>query len=114
MLDVSVRMDVLALLRSLRDQRGLTFLLITHDLASARHLADRFVVLYAGHIVESGETDAVIEGPKHPYTHRLLAAAPGSTWKTPESPSGTVLRDPQGCAFAGSCGYADARVSVAT
>jgi peptide/nickel transport system ATP-binding protein len=78
MLDVSIRAGVLALLRGLRDQRGVSMLLITHDLASARALADRILVLSAGRIVESGPTERVISAPEHPYTQQLLAAVPGA------------------------------------
>jgi len=78
MLDVSIRAGVLSLLRALRDERGVSILLITHDLASARVLADRIIVLAAGRIVESGPAERVIAAPAHPYTQQLLAAAPGA------------------------------------
>jgi peptide/nickel transport system ATP-binding protein len=76
MLDVSLRVDVLNLLGRLRDQRRLAVLFITHDLASARYLADRILVLQGGRVVEEGTPDAVVANPAHPYTRRLLAAAP--------------------------------------
>ena len=75
MLDVSIRMDILNLLDRLRRERGLAILLITHDLASARYLADRVLVLYRGRIVESGPSDALIERPAHPYTRALIESA---------------------------------------
>ena len=75
MLDVSVRAGILELLANLRRERALSVLYVTHDLASARMLSDRLLVLSAGRIVESGPTEALLEAPAHPYTVRLLAAA---------------------------------------
>ncbi|MFP2929942.1 ABC transporter ATP-binding protein, partial [Pyxidicoccus sp. 3LG] len=76
MLDVSTRRGVLQLLRGLTRERGIGILFITHDLASARHLADRILVLYAGRVVESGRTAEVLAAPRHPYTRLLLSAVP--------------------------------------
>jgi peptide/nickel transport system ATP-binding protein len=76
MLDVSLRVDVLNLLGRLRDQQRLAVLFITHDLASARYLADRVLVLHGGTVVEEGPVESVVASPAHPYTRRLLAAAP--------------------------------------
>ncbi|MBS2022604.1 MAG: ABC transporter ATP-binding protein [Deltaproteobacteria bacterium] len=74
MLDVSIRVGVLNLLGKLVRERGLGLLLITHDLVSARALADRVVVLYQGRVVEQGAADEVIERPQHEYTRALLSA----------------------------------------
>ena len=74
MLDVSIRMGVLNLLLQLKKERRLGILLITHDLASARYLADRILVLYRGRVVEDGPSAAVVESPAHPYTRALLAS----------------------------------------
>jgi len=76
MLDVSVRIGVLNLMRRLRDERGISMLYITHDLASARYVANRTTVMFAGELVESGESSALMSGPAHPYTQLLLSAAP--------------------------------------
>lgn len=76
MLDVSLRVDVLNLLLNLRDERRLAILFITHDLASARYLADRILVMLGGAIVDGGPTEELIARPTHPYTRLLLAAAP--------------------------------------
>lgn len=76
MLDVSIRLDMLNLLSDLRDDDGLSLLYITHDIASARYIADRICVMYAGQIVETGACEAVIQNPQHPYTHLLLASSP--------------------------------------
>ncbi len=76
MLDVSIRIGLLNVMKSLRDDEGVSLLYITHDLASARYVADRMIVLYAGRIVEEGRTDEVIATPQHPYTRLLMATAP--------------------------------------
>jgi peptide/nickel transport system ATP-binding protein len=76
MLDVSVRIGILNLLRRLRDERGISVLFITHDLASARYVADRTVVMFAGEVVERGESLSVMAQPAHPYTQLLLSAVP--------------------------------------
>ncbi len=74
MLDVSIRMGVLNLLAELKRERKLAILLITHDLASARYLSERVLVLYRGRVVEDGPSGAVVAAPAHPYTRALLAA----------------------------------------
>ena len=76
MLDVSIRLGVLNLLGDLRDRERLAILYITHDIASARYLADTIVVMYAGQVVESGPARQVTDQPAHPYTQLLLSAAP--------------------------------------
>ncbi|MEZ0095478.1 ABC transporter ATP-binding protein [Streptacidiphilus sp. EB129] len=76
MLDVSIRIGLLNLMTELRDQAGVSFLYITHDLASARYAADRLVVMYAGTIVEHGPIEDILARPKHPYTQLLLATVP--------------------------------------
>lgn len=74
MLDVSIRIGVLNLLAQLRRERRLGILLITHDLASARYLADRILVLFKGRVVEDGPSAAIVEAPAHPYTRALIAS----------------------------------------
>jgi peptide/nickel transport system ATP-binding protein len=76
MVDASSRAELLYLLRDLRDRFDLAFLYITHDIATARHFAHRIVVMYLGHIVESGPAAAIVEKPLHPYTQALIAAVP--------------------------------------
>ena len=76
MLDVSIRIGLLNLMAELRRSEGVSFLYITHDIASARYVADRLMIMYAGHIVESGPTESVLANPKHPYTDLLLGAVP--------------------------------------
>ncbi len=76
MLDVSVRMGVLNLLNEMKAQLGLGLLYITHDIATARYVAENIAVMYAGQIVEWGPTAQVIDNPAHPYTRLLLSAVP--------------------------------------
>ena len=76
MLDVSIRIGLLNVMAKLRDTEDVSILYITHDLASARYVADRLIVMYAGHIVETGPLEEVLDSPRHPYTELLLAAAP--------------------------------------
>ncbi|HEY8684375.1 MAG TPA: ABC transporter ATP-binding protein [Chloroflexota bacterium] len=76
MLDVSIRMGILNLMLDLKQKENIAFLYITHDIASARYVADEVIVMYAGQVVEQGETDAVLQTPLHPYTRLLLSAVP--------------------------------------
>ena len=76
MLDVSIRAEILNLLHQLRDERGITILYITHDLATAAHFTDRIAVMYLGRLVEIGPTKTVLSDPRHPYTRALLSVIP--------------------------------------
>ncbi len=76
MLDVSIRAEILNLLAELRDRRGISVLLITHDLSTAASYADRIAVMYLGRIVEVGLTRQVVAAPRHPYTRSLLSVIP--------------------------------------
>jgi peptide/nickel transport system ATP-binding protein len=118
MLDVSIRVGLLNLMSSLREDEGVSFLYITHDLASARYVSDRLLVMYAGHIVESGPTEDVLADPKHPYTQLLLSAAPDPR-ALPEVGSDTDIGEPPrvidptpGCRFRWRCPLAIERCSV--
>jgi len=111
MLDVSIRAGVLNLMVDLRDREGVSLLYITHDLASARYVADRIVVMYAGQIVESGPTEAVLADPQHPYTRLLLSAVadpreadPAFAADTGEPPR--VINPGEGCRFRRRCPFA--------
>jgi peptide/nickel transport system ATP-binding protein len=76
MLDVSIRIGILNLIADLKEQHGLSFLYVTHDLASARYVADELLVMYAGHIVEQGPVNSVLSEPLHPYTELLISSVP--------------------------------------
>jgi peptide/nickel transport system ATP-binding protein len=112
MLDVSIRIGLLNLMSMLREDAGVSFLYITHDIASARYVADRIMIMYAGHIVESGPTEAVLADPKHPYTQLLLSAVPdpraplsvGAETDRGEPPK--VIDPTPGCRFRFRCPFA--------
>ena len=111
MLDVSIRIGVLNMMAGLRDREGVSLLYITHDLASARYVADRIVVMYAGHVVESGPTETVLSDPKHPYTQLLLSAVADPREKDDEVAADTgepprVIDPGEGCRFRLRCPYA--------
>jgi peptide/nickel transport system ATP-binding protein len=76
MLDVSIRIGLLNLMAQLRDEQGVSILYITHDIASARYVADRLIIMYAGRIAEQGPTEELLTSPRHPYTQLLLSAVP--------------------------------------
>ena len=111
MLDVSIRLGILNLLQDLRDRLHLAILYITHDIASARYFADRTMVMYAGRIVESGDSESVTQDPKHPYTQLLVRSAPDpddlearAHGARGEAPS--LVRPPSGCRFNPRCPFA--------
>jgi peptide/nickel transport system ATP-binding protein len=111
MLDVSIRLGVLNLLGTLRDRDGLSILYVTHDIASARYLADVIAVMYAGQIVESGPAAQVTDAPAHPYTQLLLSAAPDPDRTQPPTLAGrgappNLIRPPGGCRFHPRCPHA--------
>jgi peptide/nickel transport system ATP-binding protein len=105
-LDASVRGEILALLLRLRDELGLSLLVVTHDLGLAWNIADRVAVMYLGRIVEEGPTEAVLSDPQHPYTKALLSVVPemerlDQVVLTGEPPDPTKV--PTGCRFHPRC-----------
>lgn len=104
-LDASVRGEILALLLRLRDELGLSALVVTHDLGLAWNIADRVAVMYLGRIVESGSVEDVLTNPQHPYTQALLSVLPESDGApvvlTGEPPDPS--RIPAGCRFHVRC-----------
>jgi peptide/nickel transport system ATP-binding protein len=104
MLDVSIRIDILNLLRGLKEERRIGYLYITHDLGSARYLADQVVVLYGGHVVEAGPAGPLLDRPAHPYTQLLEAALSSGPPAGPPAPARSVAADPgTGCPFTARC-----------
>ncbi|WP_225414272.1 ABC transporter ATP-binding protein [Stigmatella hybrida] len=108
MLDVSIRVGVLNLMERLKEERGIGYLYITHDIASARYFADRTMVMYAGHIVEGAPSEELMLKPAHPYTQLLLSAVPdpnGSMKSALNAKSGApkLIDPPPGCPFADRC-----------
>jgi peptide/nickel transport system ATP-binding protein len=119
MLDVSIQVDVLNLLADLVKEEGLGLLYVTHNIASARYVADSINVMYAGTIVETGPSERVTGHPSHPYTRLLLASTPrpNSRLRTLEGAPGTsslaaesgeppdLASPPPGCKFHPRCRY---------
>jgi peptide/nickel transport system ATP-binding protein len=120
MLDVSVRIGVLNLMAELRREMAVSILYITHDIASARYVADRLIVMYAGQIAETGPTEEVLSNPKHPYTQLLLSAVPDPRAEVSLPATSTVAEPPrvvdpgEGCRFRARCPYAIDRCAVET
>ncbi|MBU6495182.1 MAG: ABC transporter ATP-binding protein [Acidobacteria bacterium] len=109
MLDVSVRLGVLNLLRDLCDNEQLAVLYITHDIASARYIADDVLVMYAGQVVESANGTTVVDRPRHPYTQLLVSSVPDpgqGDRPRMQAPSATAFPE-VGCRFAPRCPLAN-------
>ena len=111
MLDVSIRLGLLNLLADLRDREGIAILYITHDIASARYLADTIMVMYAGQVVESGPAGDITDRPEHPYTKLLLSAAPDPERAAPPALAArgappSLVSPPSGCRFHPRCPFA--------
>lgn len=113
-LDVSIRAQIINLLEDLKDQLGLTMMLVSHDLGVVRHTADRVAVMYLGEIVELAEVESLFDAPAHPYTRALMNAIPAQDPSLrrdapllegdPPSPSAP----PPGCRFHTRCPHAQA------
>jgi peptide/nickel transport system ATP-binding protein len=121
MLDVSIRTELLRLMLTLRHERGLTYLFITHDLSLAWVIADRIAVMYLGRIMEIGTAEEVIRRPRNPYTEALVSVSPSPEPMTPgDRAARTILkgetpdavRIPSGCRFHPRCPKAFDRCRV--
>ena len=111
-LDVSIQAQILNLLADLRERLGLTYIVISHDLAVVRHVAEECLVMYRGTVVESGDVTTLLTEPRHPYTQRLVASVPRPGMalevRTDRSSSETL----PGCVFRGRCPSEHARCST--
>jgi oligopeptide/dipeptide ABC transporter ATP-binding protein len=116
-LDVSVRAQVINLLKDLQQATGVAYLFISHDLSVVEHISDRLIVMYLGRIVESGRGEDIWQQPAHPYTHALLAAAPVADPRLARSRNKSLLQGelpsplspPSGCSFNTRCPMARER-----
>ena len=114
MLDVSIRAEVINVLLSIREKKGISIIMVTHDLALSKDMVDELAIMYVGKIVEMGPAVDVVSSPYHPYTHALTAAVPVPD---PEAPKIRVLAKgeiptnispPPGCRFHPRCPFAQA------
>ena len=119
-LDVSIQAQVLNLLMDLQEERGLTYMFITHNLSVVKHISSEIVVMYLGQCVESSPSDELFEDPKHPYTKALLSAIPVPNLSRRNKPreviSGEVtspINPKPGCRFAARCPYARPECTIA-
>jgi peptide/nickel transport system ATP-binding protein len=110
MLDASVRVEILKLMRALQESHGLSVIYITHDLSTVKYFSKRIFVMYAGNLIEKADTRRLLENPLHPYTHALLAAtsdpdaANADTFKeVPPGEPPSLVKPPSGCRFHPRC-----------
>lgn len=112
MLDVSIRAEVINVLLSIREKKGISIIMVTHDLALSKDMVDELAIMYVGKIVEKGPAEALVSTPYHPYTHALTAAVPVPD---PDAPKVRVLAEgeiptnispPPGCRFHPRCPFA--------
>ncbi|QJT09667.1 ABC transporter ATP-binding protein [Oceanidesulfovibrio marinus] len=113
-LDVSIQAQILNLMLDLQEERGLTYLFISHDLSVVEHISSRVAVMYLGTLCELAKASAIFQRPRHPYTRALLSAIPtlGGSPRGHVKLEGDVptpIRLPSGCVFHGRCPYANAR-----
>ncbi len=113
-LDVSIQAQVINMFEDLRQELGVAYLFIAHDLLVVRHISDRIAVMYLGHVVETAASDELMQHPQHPYTQSLLSAVPIPDPETARKKNRIILegdvpsplRMPSGCPFRTRCAYA--------
>jgi peptide/nickel transport system ATP-binding protein len=119
MVDASLRATILAALRKLTDEHGISILYITHDLATAYQVSDQILVLYRARLVEAGAIDRIVTTPQHPYTQLLVSAIPRAhtarDWikQENEAPRKSAGASSQGCPFADRCAHVSSLCAVA-
>jgi peptide/nickel transport system ATP-binding protein len=106
-LDVLTQANIFNVLKRIKKDLGMSFILITHDIATSSELADEVVVMYAGQIVETGEAAHFFTAPLHPYSQKLMASVPrlthGRELESIQGQPPSLVNLPQGCRFAGRC-----------
>jgi peptide/nickel transport system ATP-binding protein len=118
MVDVSIKAQLLELMMDLKKDLDLTYLFISHDLATARHVCDRIAIMYLGKVIELGPDDKVYDEPLHPYTVGLISAIPVPDPKAKKSeaiPKGEIpspINPPSGCRFHPRCPKAFDKCSI--
>lgn len=113
-LDVSIQAQILNLFMKLREDLGLAYLFISHDLGVVEHISDRIVIMYLGRVVEAGPTEEMFDNPNHPYTQALLEEVPRleqrhTTFSTIKGEIPSPLDPPSGCHFHPRCPHASTR-----
>jgi len=116
MLDASVRVEILTLMREMQEKRNISFIYITHDLSTTRYFSEWIFIMYAGQIIERAPTKTLLQNPLHPYTRALLSAIPDpdpeNRKKFREVPPGeppSLVNPPPGCRFAPRCPFASSK-----
>ncbi len=118
MLDVSIRAEMLELMKQLQEKYDISFIYITHDLATAKYFGQRIAILYLGKIVETGPINQVLENPKHPYTQALIDAIsepdPENIHKVREIriKESDIENNGKGCKFKSRCPYAISKCGI--
>jgi len=110
MLDASVRVEILKLLRGLQEAHNLAVIYVTHDLSTVRYFSERIFVMYAGQVIEKGQVDLLVNNPLHPYTYALLQGTPdpdprnaSTMQEVPPGEPPSLVKPPEGCRFHPRC-----------